>query len=213
MNFIKNMDGSYILRDPILSPLEDSLRRESDVSSGLPIYPTFHDPEIFSVLDLSSIIDHPYQETSPVSPSNQQFPLKDGSQMSCHMCHKLFKHRGDVIRHIQNVHAQREPCIFCGKQLKINGRSDAKIKHFSRCPRFISLVQDKSLGMPELAKRAYHLLKNKIPVSQTSLKLNISQIQDFSRITKENKVAKARIGNALEEPERALPLPRIDFDL
>ena len=35
------------------------------------------------------------------------------------------------------VHSIRQPCEFCGKLLKTQGRSDAKRKHLERCLDFV----------------------------------------------------------------------------
>ena len=202
MMFIKNKDGSYTLCDPIKSDEEESRRPSNfsfnshsvEESQGIPY---IHDPELFS-LQRTNFSGLMYQEQSPISPIPNAFPRmmhlevlgssptfglmqKIDINLSCHTCQKIFRHRGDLLRHTQNVHSKRTPCAFCGKHLKISKRSDATIKHFSRCPRFMTIARDKSLGMHELGKRAYHLIKHEIPVTVETLKNPVNEIHKFGK--------------------------------
>eukprot|EP00835_Amoeboradix_gromovi_P004402 NODE_340_length_10646_cov_0.202522.p3 type:complete len:229 gc:universal NODE_340_length_10646_cov_0.202522:3125-3811(+) len=210
MNFIRNSDGSYKLSQDLISPIDmngnnaifapifplhdpenflllDSVPQSKTFEekershANLPPNPlehTYNTAMERTPLTVNFPFLHRfYQESSPLSmPSSPRVP-----NLTCSLCGKVFKHRGDVMRHMQNVHVQREACVFCGKQLKINGRSDAKIKHFARCPRFVALLPPRTSNVPELAKRAYHLLKHKIPISLKTLNLQLSEIQEEAR--------------------------------
>lgn len=49
-----------------------------------------------------------------------------------------------MVASIHLVHSTREPCEFCCKLLKTQGRSDAKRKHLERCTAFLKKFPDAS---------------------------------------------------------------------
>eukprot|EP00834_Sanchytrium_tribonematis_P007605 NODE_714_length_4512_cov_0.872876.p3 type:complete len:201 gc:universal NODE_714_length_4512_cov_0.872876:2770-2168(-) len=164
MNFIKNIDGSYSI-------------------SGSSF---MNDPEYFTPIDTSFVYkpNLKYQELTPITftPQYESYP-QPFDYLACHLCGTQFKNRGDKSRHLKSVHTSRNPCEFCGKSLKISGRADAQVKHFTRCPKFVSLCKDQLDQLPELSKRAYHLLKYNLPVNHSTLKWTINKINEEGRNT------------------------------
>eukprot|EP00835_Amoeboradix_gromovi_P003651 NODE_249_length_12946_cov_0.357438.p14 type:complete len:101 gc:universal NODE_249_length_12946_cov_0.357438:7795-7493(-) len=58
------------------------------------------------------------------------------SELACVRCHKNFKEKSVLKRHVKNVHSSPSPCSYCGKLLKIHGRVDSLRNHLNRCIKF-----------------------------------------------------------------------------
>eukprot|EP00835_Amoeboradix_gromovi_P006632 NODE_822_length_3913_cov_0.283167.p2 type:complete len:169 gc:universal NODE_822_length_3913_cov_0.283167:2647-2141(-) len=76
-------------------------------------------------------------ETSPVSPANTE-----ERTLECDKCKTLFKNNNALRRHLRSVHIDPEPCPYCTKLMKSQGRPDNNRKHLMRCHGFLDLVKN-----------------------------------------------------------------------
>ena len=61
-------------------------------------------------------------------------------QKNCHLCLSVFKNNNALRRHLRSVHVEAEPCPYCKKMMKTQGRPDNNRKHLLRCIGFQSIT-------------------------------------------------------------------------
>eukprot|EP00835_Amoeboradix_gromovi_P004568 NODE_363_length_10100_cov_0.133787.p6 type:complete len:135 gc:universal NODE_363_length_10100_cov_0.133787:538-942(+) len=60
----------------------------------------------------------------------------------CKVCNKNFKNVHAKKKHQSSVHGPKLPCEYCGKKLKVYGRTDLMKQHLDRCKRYKAFLED-----------------------------------------------------------------------
>ena len=75
-----------------------------------------------------------------LSPKSANLPVD--RILSCKICKTEFKNSNALRRHLRSVHIDPEPCPYCTKLMKSQGRPDNNRKHLVRCLGFQELIQN-----------------------------------------------------------------------
>ena len=68
------------------------------------------------------------------------------SDTQCQHCNKSFKNVHAKKKHQSSVHGPKLPCDYCGKKLKVFGRSDLMKQHLDRCKRYKSFLEEQQIN-------------------------------------------------------------------
>ena len=88
-------------------------------------------------IKVQTLLLRPQMELSPQSPIVQ-------SIFHCDICKSEFKNTNALRRHSRSVHIKPEPCPYCSKLMKSQGRPDNNRKHLLRCQGFQTLIESLS---------------------------------------------------------------------